>query len=378
MKKFFKKVHLWFALPFGIILINLFGTGALMAFEDEWLRLFSPNQFYVEKVTDNKIPLQILIPEIKKQLPDSIHIESLTVSSASKENYSFGIKGIKHGVIRVDQYSGKIKDINAAPEKRFFRTVRRLHRWLLLPHKKNKISWGRVITGISVFAFLIIIISGIIAWIPKNLKMLKKHLTIKWKVGNFRRWHDYHLVTGIYSAIFLVIFCITGLTWSFNWYKTGFYKLLNAEVQIVKDKKLQNNIPSNNVFDTTINSASYSNSNHIYSIWQNVLNNILNQQNDFSLAEIKDNKVLVAPKGSYNVKIADEYTFNPNTGEITNISLAAERTDKYTIVKKLVYDIHTGKIGGFITKLLMFLACLAGIGLTITGYYMYIKKLSSY
>ncbi len=371
MKRSFRKIHLLLALPFGIILFNLFCTGTILVFEDEWLHILKPSRYYVEELKDKKISLEKLIPAISNQLPDSIQIESLTISSDKTENYTFGIKGIKHGEIKVDQYSGKIKDLNTHPEDRFFRTVRRLHRWLLLPHEKNKISWGRIITGVSVISFLFIIISGIIIWIPKNKKNLKKHLKIKWKAGGFRRWFDMHRATGIYTAIFLLTFCLTGLTWSFQWYKNGVYKILGAEQNMIYNKET----PKSKTTLHTNKGVNNTSTNGKYAIWDKVLKRITKEQKDFSLAQIQNNKVLVAKKGTYNLKIADQYTFNPDNGKIINITLAKARTDKYTKTKKWIYDIHTGKWAGFITKLFAFLACISGVILTITGYYMYIKKI---
>ncbi len=370
MKKSFRNIHLWLALPFGIILFNLFCTGTILVFEDEWLHIFKPGRYYVEDLKDKKIPLKKLIPKICKQLPDSIQIESLTITSDKAENYTFGIKGIKHGEIKVDPYSGKIKDLNTHPEKRFFRTVRRLHRWLLLPHEKNKISWGRLITGISVIAFLFIITSGIIIWIPKNKKNLKTHLKIKWKPGGFRKWYDMHRVLGFYVAIFLLIFCLTGLTWSFQWYKNGVYKILGAEQNIIHKKETQK-IKAPLYTNEKNNNLS---SDGKYAIWDKVLERITKERKDFSLTQIQNNNVLVAKKGAYNLKIADQYTFNPNNGQIINITLAKSRKDKYSKTKKWIYDIHTGKWAGFTTKLLAFLACIGGIILTFTGYYIYFKK----
>ena len=42
-------------------------------------------------------------------------------------------------------------------------------------------------------------------------------------------WHDLHVAGGMYALVFLLAMALTGLTWSFSWYRTGFYKLFGAE-----------------------------------------------------------------------------------------------------------------------------------------------------
>ncbi len=35
MKKFFHKIHLWLAIPFGVLITLVFLTGAMLVFEDD-------------------------------------------------------------------------------------------------------------------------------------------------------------------------------------------------------------------------------------------------------------------------------------------------------------------------------------------------------
>ena len=42
---------------------------------------------------------------------------------------------------------------------------------------------------------------------------------------------DLHVAGGMYALFFLLAMALTGLTWSFGWYRTGFYKVFGVEVQ---------------------------------------------------------------------------------------------------------------------------------------------------
>ena len=49
--------------------------------------------------------------------------------------------------------------------------------------------------------------------------------------GWFHFWYDSHVSLGFYATIFLLIMALTGLTWSFRWYRTGFYALFGASTE---------------------------------------------------------------------------------------------------------------------------------------------------
>ena len=51
------------------------------------------------------------------------------------------------------------------------------------------------------------------------------HLGKGWR----RFWYDLHVAGGMYTLIFLLAMALTGLTWSFSWYRTGFYKVFGVE-----------------------------------------------------------------------------------------------------------------------------------------------------
>ncbi|MCD7974128.1 MAG: PepSY domain-containing protein [Candidatus Azobacteroides sp.] len=231
MKKILAKIHLWLSIPFGIIISLLCLSGAILVFESELLELFRHDTYYVQEVKETPLPMEILIPAVQKQLPDSVKISGVTIPSDRRKNYRMSPEGQGRTSFLVDPYSGEIRGKVAPYAKgEFFTTVRQLHRWFLFPYKRGEFSWGKTITGVSTLVFLFILITGLIIWIPKTMKMFKRKASVKWNKGTFRRWYDVHLAGGFYTGLFLLLFCITGLTWSFDWYRNGFYKLFGAEI----------------------------------------------------------------------------------------------------------------------------------------------------
>ncbi|MCW3785991.1 PepSY-associated TM helix domain-containing protein [Plebeiibacterium sediminum] len=392
MKYFLRQVHLWLSLPFGLMIILLCATGAILVFQTEWLKLFTPDHYYVEEVLDHTIPLNELIPAVEDQLPDSLTLGAVTISANPKENYTFDLAGLRHASVMVDPYSGKVRDISLPGQGGFFWSVFRLHRWLMMPLKRDEISWGKLIVGISTIMFLIILITGIIIWIPKSIKMLKNRLTVKWNKGSYRRWYDFHLASGIYASIFLIAFCITGLTWSFDWYRDGVFKLMGVEVtsnnphaqahQPQKAKTQTSEGTKSNPNSKRNNQKQHDDTQHTdvdlavdkYAIWDKVVKSLAKEHPDFSLISVNDEMALLAIDGAENTRSADRYLYDPKTGDITNVQYNKDFQTRRSKVFSWIYKIHVGKWAGFFSKFLSFIACIIGIALTVTGYYMYFKK----
>jgi uncharacterized iron-regulated membrane protein len=98
----------------------------------------------------------------------------------------------------VNPFTGKVLALE--DEKNgFFNIVKFIHWSFLL-----KSDWGTYIVGIPVLIFLIMLISGIILWWPKNKKARKQRFWFQWK--NIKSWrrknYDLHSILGFYASFF--------------------------------------------------------------------------------------------------------------------------------------------------------------------------------
>jgi uncharacterized iron-regulated membrane protein len=168
MKKFIKQLHIWLSIPLGVVISITCFTGAILVFEKE-------------------------ISSVVRELSD---------------------------VEQVVSESGK-------PERlEFFRTTFRLHRWLMdAPASRGEMSVGKMIVGISTIAMVVLLISGIVLWWPKSIKMWENRSLVAVRKGWHRFWYDLHVSAGFWATIILLIMALTGLVWSFDWYREGFYTL---------------------------------------------------------------------------------------------------------------------------------------------------------
>ena len=101
MRKFFAKVHLRLSIPFGIIIAIVCLTGAILVFETEILELGYPSRYFVKKVKGEPLSPASLIESARQQLPDSVRINGIRVSSDRDEPINLYYRGKKPPVLLI-------------------------------------------------------------------------------------------------------------------------------------------------------------------------------------------------------------------------------------------------------------------------------------
>lgn len=103
--------------------------------------------------------------------------------------------------------------------------VMKLHRWLM----DDTRTWGKMLVGASTLFFLFILLSGLAVYWPKKWK--KSRLTVHTRKGSRRLLFDLHGVLGLYATLILVACALTGLMWSFQWYRDAVAFVFDAEIK---------------------------------------------------------------------------------------------------------------------------------------------------
>ncbi|MDE6125783.1 MAG: PepSY domain-containing protein, partial [Muribaculaceae bacterium] len=229
MIKLFRKIHLWLSVPFGVIITLVCFSGAMLIFEPEITRAIKSDVYYVSKVSDTPIPMDELLESVKETLPDSVSVTGVTVFADNERTYQVNLSKPRRASLFVDQYTGEIT--GRYERIGFFSTMFKLHRWLLdsaNPHGDG-IKVGKLLVGISTLVFVIALISGIVIWWPRAKNNLRKSLSIPFSKGWKGVWKGLHVAGGMYALIILLAMSLTGLTWSFDWYRTAFYAVCGVE-----------------------------------------------------------------------------------------------------------------------------------------------------
>lgn len=361
MRSFFGKIHLWLSIPTGIILSLICITGATLVFATEISETTHPQRYFAERVQGSPIPLDKLIPMVNAQLTGN-SVNSVQIPSDPKRNYVMALTEGKRVSAYVDPYTGKIIEIHSYLDS-FFGKVMALHRWLLFDSR----DLGRNIVGYATLLTALITISGIVIWWPKTKKQLKNRLKISKGNGSKRLFYDLHSSLGIYLSTGLLVLALTGLTWSFNWYRQGFYAVFGVKLEQKGDEKGARQGGK----ETKIGSKTID-----YAKWETALANVKKARvlHEYKSITIAEGNASVAPLSHYgNERKMDKYSLDPASGTIKEVKFYADakKSDK---IRGWIYSVHVGSWGGLATKILTFLTALLGATLPLTGYYIYYLK----
>lgn len=409
MKKALRKIHLWLSVPTGIIITLVCFSGAMLVFEKEITEAVKPELYFVKEAKGEPIPMQQLMEKVEETLPDSVSISGVTVFADSTRTYQVSLTKPRRASIYVNQYTGEVT--GRSESLPFFNTMFHLHRWLL----GSSSGVGKLLTGICTLVLVFILITGILMWLTNRNKPLKTSLAIHVTKGWGRFWHDLHVAGGIYTTIFLLAMALTGLTWSFSWYRTGFYACFGVESSekggahggsasnegqrggdtIRRGERQQGEGRNGGGEGHSYHGGGEGHGYHgggeehgyhdggdfgfhrrsPYRHWDDVLNEVALKNPGYQQITLKAEAAEVVPEGRRSLRTTDKYSYDRRSGEITDVKLYSSE-GKDTKVRSGVYMVHTGSWGGIITRILNFLAALIGATLPLTGYWLWIRRLT--
>ncbi len=391
MIKFFRKIHLWLSVPFGLIVTLICFSGAMLIFEPEVTRMLNHDVYYVAEVKEQALPLDNLMETVKAGLPDSVSITGITVFDDASRTYQVNLSKPRRASMFVDQYSGNVT--GRYERVGFFSTMFKLHRWLLdsaNPHGEG-VKVGKTLVGISTLIFVVALISGVVIWWPRARKNLKKSLSISFEKGWKGFWKGLHVAGGMYALIFVLAMSLTGLTYSFGWYRTAFYAVCGVEHtprnfgqapqkgarKGGEDRQGRESADNRGERAGRGGRGGEGREGHRrseFSRWQQVYDRLKAENPDAPQITIGAGTATVTLGSTGNGRASDRYEFNRRSGEVTPSTLYADANEADKM-RGWIYSIHTGSLGGIVTRLLWLFGALLGATLPLTGYYIWIKHL---
>lgn len=384
-RKAFHWIHLWLSVPFGLIITLICFSGAMLVFEDEITSMLHRDICRVkppESVPDgdgvSTVPLGTLAGSVAASLDEGVAVTGITVYDDPGKAWEVNISRPRRASVYVDQYTGEIKGRSERPA--FFAFMFRLHRWLLDSMKPGEtVFWGKTVVGVSTIAFVIVLISGLSIWWKNSLKVMKSRLKISVSKGWRPFWYRLHIAGGAYACIFLLAMALTGLTWSFGWYRTGFYKLFGAGTSVSRaaahgDRSGSVRHGGSSGSTGHRGPAGKAGEGVSTASWQAVYMELAGRNPGYRSITVSDGTATVSSGSLGNRRASDRYTFDRVTGEITGSSLYRD-SDRNSRIRGWIYSVHVGSWGGIVTRILAFLSALVGASLPLTGYYMWIRRL---
>ncbi len=370
-KKGFKhwvgKIHLWLGLASGLMVLLLSVTGCIYVFSQEIVAWQRSGEMYVSEVKGEKLPVSTIWNKTLAAVGDTIALGDVHVYKDPKKSYEFHCYKASNNPdaiwyfdtidyyyhIYVDPYTGEVLGIYDE-KKDFFNIVKMLH-WSLL----FKTEIGQPIVGWSTFIFVVMLISGIILWWPKNKAARKQRFKFQWKPTTKwrRKNYDLHNILGFYIATVAIIIAFTGMVWAFTWFQAIVY-VAGSQTTVPPEQIVKQSEATDGDTDKALDIASsYVQKNY-------------SDADAFSIGKAEEktgaiNVYVQQYPGKYYVY--HQLQFDQYTGKL----LHARNHDEKNFGEKLItanYDIHVGAILGIPGKIIAFIASFICGMLPVTGF----------
>ena len=360
MKKFFARIHLWLSVPAGLVFSIVALSGALLLFEEELTRLRRAELYRVETAA-GAAPLapSQLAARIRTQLGDTLRLRSLRLPGVPGEPCLATFDGERRR-LSVDPCTGEVKGWLESPA--LFRTARQLHRWLLdPPPAKGAPSFGKRVVGIVTLASVVILTSGLVLWIPRTRRALKSRLGIACRKGARRFWYDLHVSAGFYASLLLLLMALTGLTWSFGWYRTAAYALFGGPQQSRAAPAQREAEPRSAEYEADP------------ALWDLAREELRGRYPLCRSITFEGRTARIEPDPAARMRRTDTARFD-DEGRIVSL-VTHDEAPRSQRLRGWFYALHTGTWGGIWSKTLYLLAALVGGTLPLTGYYLWLRRL---
>ncbi len=362
-------VHLWLGLLSSSIVFVMCLTGCLYAFKNQISDFSNRDKIYINPGSGKAMNPDLIQTELLKQNKE---LTSLMIPDDKGKSYVIGYR--ENNLDKstyYNQYTGEVLGQPDVGSGRFFETVLDLHRNLMMGNA------GRQIVGASVLIFCILLISGLILWLPKKLKFLRQGLTVMFKAKFQRINYDLHNTLGFYTFLILFFIAVTGLYVTYPWVKNiliislggssidhiskekdngddAFGGLLEDMLQKQDEKKNLKNISSASV-DKIVKRADH----HLpYAAVTSI--QLPNKENPRYVV------IKTSTQNFLGMMLPDEVTFD-KTGAFKTKELFSDKplNKQFTALAK---PLHTGEIMGLPSIILYFIVSLIGCSLPVTGF----------
>ncbi|MFG0630428.1 PepSY domain-containing protein [Pseudomonas sp. xss_2] len=369
VKKSLFQLHWFFGITAGLVLALMGTTGAIWSFQEELLRLFNAEVLKVQVRQEGVLPPAELVRRVEAAQGDKVSMLWVDTREGNAARVFFTPPpGQRRGELRyADPYTGELKGEVAGQD--FFNLMLNLHRFLTIG------DTGRQITGACTLLLIFFCLSGLYLRWPRKALNWRTWLTLDWaKKGRAFNW-DLHAVAGTWCLLFYLLFALTGLFWSYEWYRDGLNRLL-ADAPAAGEQhkrsegrgrhgpqKVDHNAPPLVVdYDA---------------IWSNLKDAAGPGLTTYNLrlppAGGQPATLFYLLENAAHERALNTITLDPATGQITRLERYADKSFKAQLLQS-VYALHVGSYFGLPGRIIVTLASLSMPLFFVTGWLLYLDR----
>ena len=375
------QVHWFLGITAGLVLAVVGVTGGLMSFERQIMEAISPDVARVQ-TSGQRLTPDAIAERFRAQQPDS-RVEQITLWPEADRSALVRVApppGQRRGeAIYINPYTGEL--LGKIRGEQFFRTVRSLHRWLLIPSEEGGINIGRQITGFSALALVYFALSGLYLRWPRRPLNWRNWFRIDFSLKGRNFYWALHSVIGTWVILMYLLMASTGLTWSYSWFKNGASVLLTGEP--VQERRGGFGGPGGGMGGRENRGPGSMQDEHANPVsvdvaWQGFL---ANAENNFKFASVTFPRMANDPVmvNYVNVNATNDrqrsmMSVNPETGEVVSDQPYKPLQPLGKRIMQGIYELHTGEWFGIPGVIVNMIASLLMPLFTITGFLLYFDR----
>lgn len=215
--------HLVIGVVAGLVILVMSATGVLLMYERQIVERADRGVRVAPSAA--RMPVEALLAEVRRARGAAPTSLTMRAAPDAPALVAFG----RDETVLVDPYTGTLLGPSAPKSRAFFHEVTELHRWLALEGKHRPIA--RAVTGASNLVFLLLVLSGIYLWWPRNWTWPNLR-PVAWFRGGLRghaRDFNWHNTIGLWAALPLAIIVASGVVISYPWAGNLVYKIAGSQ-----------------------------------------------------------------------------------------------------------------------------------------------------
>ncbi|SDX12637.1 Uncharacterized iron-regulated membrane protein [Marininema mesophilum] len=368
--------HFYAGMFFAPFLVMLALTGGVYLFKPQIEEIMYKDKFQVQAEKSELKPSE-QISQVKKEYPYAQIVRYQPHPKATRSSEVGILDGEKSLTVFVNPYNGKVLgDLN--DEDRLMEKLRAIHGELMAGTTGDRLvelaaCWG-----------LILVISGIYLWWPRNKSGVFGVLLPRLKAGKRNFWRDLHAVPAFWLSLGIAFLILTGLPWSGFWgeqvQKIGMTAGIGYPAGM-KGEAPESKVPSKDVakvpWAAEQRPVPKSKSHKVTPISIDKAVAIANKRNVYPGYNVNFPE---GKKGVYTISVFPDKATDEATLHLDQYSgkvLDDYRFKDYGPMAKAIsmgISLHQGTYFGFLNQLLCLAICLGIILISITGLIMWWKR----
>ena len=383
-KTFWFQLHWFVGIVFGLTLFIIGVSGAILSYEKEILQAINKDTYFVNIPQDKQIlSTKEILEKYQTENPDS-KINSISFSSDKSSSVVLNIaskdpKQRKGESIYLNPYTAEV--LPKIEYREFFSFIRSLHRWLAFEGDARTI--GKNIVAISTIACIILTIGGVIVYWPRVKNNFLRSFTFSFKHKKRAFLSTMHSAIGMWVVPFFLLMCFTGLYWSYDWYRSAMFTVMQVEqpkkatptTQVVKSvEQKDNKVVKEENSENQPEILSYETAQKVADIFnQNVSRDYKNA--NLRLTPLKDGFYTISYlyADATHFRESNSMEIDPNKSLVVKEAKFEDKKINEQLMSSML-PLHSGEYFGWFGQLAYFISSALMALFVITGYMLYFDR----